>query len=235
MVKISNKDQKNIERVVDYYRSQMDVLGIAHNGMISAIKSSPELMKYVHSFRSRVKDPDHLKDKLARKLLKAKQNGIVCDISCENLFTLVPDAIGVRILHIYTDQMEYIDPLVQKAMEHAHVLVEGPTANCWDEESKSLFQSIGIDVTMRESLYSSVHYVFKPNLKTNIQCELQVRTLAEEIWGEVSHSLEYPYSSGSVACKEQIAVLARVCSGTTRLVDSIYRSQREYDERFKNK
>jgi ppGpp synthetase/RelA/SpoT-type nucleotidyltranferase len=81
-----------------------------------------------------------------------------------------------------------------------------------------------LDVTRDESLYTSVHYVVKQNSTATRQCELQVRTLAEEIWGEISHIVNYPEETDSVACKEQLKVLARIVSGCSRLVDSIVAS-----------
>jgi putative GTP pyrophosphokinase len=78
------------------------------------------------------------------------------------------------------------------------------------------------------SLYTSVHYVIAPNRKTGLTCEIQVRTLAEELWGEVDHTLNYPLKSMSLACREQIKVLARVTSSCTRLVDAIFISHEDH-------
>ena len=44
----------------------------------------------------------------------------------------------------------------------------------------------------------------------------------EEVWGEVDHSMNYPHEVESLACREQLKVLARVTSSATRLVDSIF-------------
>jgi ppGpp synthetase/RelA/SpoT-type nucleotidyltranferase len=52
--------------------------------------------------------------------------------------------------------------------------------------------------------------------------EIQVRTLMEEVWGEVDHTMNYPYPVESLACREQLKVLARVTSSASRLVDSIF-------------
>ena len=76
-------------------------------------------------------------------------------------------------------------------------------------------------------MYSSVHYVIEASYKTKFTCEIQVRTLAEEVWGEVDHTFNYPHEVDSIACQEQIRVLARVASSLSRLVDSIFRS---YDD-----
>jgi len=53
-------------------------------------------------------------------------------------------------------------------------------------------------------------------------CELQVRTLTEETWGEVDHKINYPHKTKSVACLQQIRALARSTSAAGRLVDAIF-------------
>jgi ppGpp synthetase/RelA/SpoT-type nucleotidyltranferase len=56
----------------------------------------------------------------------------------------------------------------------------------------------------------------------------------EEVWGEVSHKINYPQKTKSEACQEQLKVLARITSGCKRLVDSIIVSHREYETFLKN-
>jgi putative GTP pyrophosphokinase len=94
-----------------------------------------------------------------------------------------------------------------------------------------MLKNLGLKVTQDQSLYTSVHYIIKQNKTTARLCELQVRTLAEEIWGEVSHTINYPHETDSVACKEQLKVLARLVSGCSRLVDSIVTSYEDHCSR----
>ena len=71
--------------------------------------------------------------------------------------------------------------------------------------------------------------MFTANKQKNCAAELQVRTLAEELWGEVDHKINYPHPSDRSSCREQIKVLARITSSCTRLVDSIFHSHQEDD------
>lgn len=69
----------------------------------------------------------------------------------------------------------------------------------------------------------------KPNnAKSDVTCETQVRTLFEEIWGEIDHTINYPHATNSIACKEQIRVLAKLVSTGTRLAGSIFRTYDKY-------
>lgn len=76
-------------------------------------------------------------------------------------------------------------------------------------------------------MYTTVHYVVEANPRTQIRCEIQVRTLMDEVWGEVSHQVNYPTESPSSSCRDQLKVLARLTTGGTRLVDSIFKSHNE--------
>ncbi len=111
--------------------------------------------------------------------------------------------------------------------EEKYQVVEGPTARIWDEEYKRFFEEAGIATKTGTTLYTSVHYILKPNRKTPITCELQVRTLLEEVWGEVDHEINYPRESKILACREQLAALARATWSCNRLIDAIYRTKEE--------
>ena len=76
---------------------------------------------------------------------------------------------------------------------------------------------------MKESLYTSVHYVIKPREDSPVSCEIQVRTLLEEVWGEIDHLVNYPEPTDNITRRDQIGVLARLVSAGSRLADSICR------------
>lgn len=69
-----------------------------------------------------------------------------------------------------------------------------------------------------------------PKENSPIKCEIQVRTLYEEIWGEIDHYINYPYPTDSIACKEQLRVLSKLSVTGKRLADSILNSHHEYLE-----
>lgn len=191
-----------------------------------------ELKALVHSIKWRAKEPGHLKTKLERKAAEAFRKGLPFDISAENVFDHLPDLAGVRLLHLHMRQIEQIHPLLLKLFdEEGYVLSGHPQAKTWDFEYERMFQALGLQVERNESLYTSVHYVVKQNSASRRQCELQVRTLAEEVWGETSHAINYPKETDSVACKEQLKVLARIVSGCSRLVDSIVTSYDDHKAR----
>jgi ppGpp synthetase/RelA/SpoT-type nucleotidyltranferase len=190
-----------------------------------AILGSPDLMANIHSTKSRLKEPSHLEDKLLRKLAESKSKGKPFTISRKNLLWRINDLAGFRILHLHTQQIISIDGRLRDVLEeYRFPLYEQPKARTWDDETREFFQAAGIKCIKSPKMYTSVHYVVESNSTTRGTCEIQVRTLAEELWGEVDHSMNYPRESKILACREQIKVLARVTSSCSRLVDSIYRS-----------
>lgn len=131
---------------------------------------------------------------------------------------------GVRVLHLHQEQFETIHKEIMKKVEDGDFcLFEDPKAYTWDPDSNKFFNSLGIETQHKDSFYTSIHYVLKPNERSPITCEVQVRTLLEEVWGEIDHTMNYPSPVEDEQCKENIRVLARLVSAGSHLADSIMR------------
>jgi len=236
MAEFTSKERRLIRQIVDHYRENRGILGTFLQSLKRQVLSSKILKPHIHSLSWRMKDPNHLKDKLERKLRDYKKQKKKFVITPQNLFVKINDLAGLRILHLYTHQVDAISRgLKELFAEESYRLIQGPTARTWDDESRTFFKSINIKTKRSPSLYTSVHYVIKPNRKTKYTCEIQVRTLMEEVWGEVDHRINYPHKTGSLACREQIAALARATSSCTRLVDSIFRSHADAEAALNRK
>jgi len=217
-----------VGRLVDYYSARLSLFRQFVENLRVMFEECEDLKPLVHSMRARVKDPDHLRNKLLRKVAVAEANGVDFDITEDNLFERINDLAGFRILHLHTKQFAQINSQVLGLLEeNRYPLIEGPIARVWDEEYSEYFQSIGVQTQHSPRMYTSVHYLIEANTKTKYTGEIQIRTLAEELWGEVDHRINYPLPSSQVACREQIKVLARITSSCTRLVDSIFTSHAE--------
>jgi ppGpp synthetase/RelA/SpoT-type nucleotidyltranferase len=220
-----------INELVAHYDDNRSLFNRALINLEGYVKDSRTLRSLIHSTKYRTKDPDHLRDKLMRKALKAADKGEEFSITPENLFLRINDLAGYRILHLHTTQFREIDLEIKRIFsEEAWAIIEGPEARTWDDESREYFTSIGTTTLPHPNLYTSVHYIIQPN--SRITCELQVRTLMEEVWGEVDHTINYPHKTESVACSEQIKALARATSTCSRLVDSIFASYKDYRANF---
>lgn len=228
-----NKTQKTqIDNLVTHYVDNKRFFDVLLSQVQTSISSSDKLQPpLIHSIKSRLKDPEHLRDKLMRKMIESNEKGTRFMITPKNLFSKINDLVGFRIIHLHTTQFQEIDIALKNIFkEQAWVLREGPIARTWDDEYREYFRKIGTVVNKSPNLYTSVHYIIKANSATPLTCEIQVRTLMEEVWGEVDHTINYPHKSKSHSCREQIKVLARVTSSSSRLVDSIFST---YDD-FQN-
>ncbi|HEV3386059.1 MAG TPA: RelA/SpoT domain-containing protein [Gemmata sp.] len=233
MAKLAATIVKQIKDAVKVFESKRSDFETDATNLQNRLLANADLKKLIHSLKWRAKDPTHLHDKLERKAQKLIAEGKAFDITADNLFDKIPDLAGVRLLHLHMRQMEYIHPLIMKVIaDEGYVLSGDPEAKTWDPEYEGMFKTLKVKVERNESLYTSVHYVVKQNTTTRRLCELQVRTLAEEIWCKISHTINYPHETDSIACKEQLKVLARLVSGCSRLVDSIVVS---YDDHKKKK
>ncbi|MEO5348109.1 MAG: RelA/SpoT domain-containing protein [Magnetococcus sp. YQC-3] len=212
-----------MEDSVDLAIREMHLFKTFMEGVISHFSNDPSLNMIrnpiIHTIKHRIKDPDHIREKISRKW---------CDndpINVDNIFQRITDIAGVRILHLYRDQFPDIHRFIAKRVEDRDwFFVEDPIAYSWDPESKFFFEKLGLRVDIKDSYYTSIHYLIKPKEISHVCCEIQVRTLFEEIWGEIDHSLNYPVCTNSFACGEQIKVLSKLVATGSRLADSIFRT-----------
>lgn len=218
-----------IQELVEFYKSERDrVISVSLSQIEAPLKGSARLSELIHSSKSRLKDPDHLRDKLRRRNAKLAKEGRAFDITQENLLTSITDLAGIRLLHLYTKQLPDIDAALREVFtENRYDLAEQQFARIWDNDLAEQFREWGFEVQHSEN-YTSVHYVINTASKTVVTCEIQVRTLSEELWGEVDHAINYPHQSPRLACREQLRALARVTSSATRLVDSIMMTHEEH-------
>ncbi len=218
---------QDLKELVDLYKEKIFEFEVFLAGIETFFKKHPALnappLPTIHSIKTRMKDPEHLAEKINRKRQDGKE------ITLENLFLEITDLIGIRVLHLHQEQFSYIHKAInEKVGTGDWVYYEDPTAYTWDPESTQFYQDLGIKTKVRETYYTSIHYVIKPNQNNPICCEIQVRTLFEEIWGEIDHNINYPKPTESVACKEQLRVLSKLVNTGTRLSDSIFASFSDY-------
>lgn len=215
---------QSIESAVKAFQDTCHEFKIFMDGVAQWFAQHPRLaagdQPIIHSVKARLKNCDHLRDKLHRKWEDSDP------INGSNVFERVTDLAGTRVLHLYQEQFATIHGEIIAKVETLKdwYLPEAPKAYTWDPESRQFFEQLGIGVEVKDSFYTSVHYLIKPREDSPICCELQVRTLFEEIWGEVDHTINYPNRSEIAACREQILVLAKLVGAGSRLVDSIFRS-----------
>lgn len=217
-------NEAELDEIINAYKAERHLLERFMNGVVDTFRLEPSLNQYgepiIHTIKNRLKDVDHLRDKIKRK---GDDNN---PITPENIFARINDLAGVRVLHLYQDQFPLIHGHIQQQVDDGDwYFHEQPVAYSWDPESSEFFQNFGLEARIRDSYYTSIHYLVKPKQESHICCEVQVRTLFEEIWGEIDHTINYPHPTENKACREQLRVLSKLVSTGTRLADAIFRTQ----------
>ena len=224
---MNDAQNNNIAECLRVINDNRRVYNLFHDRIISIINRDERITPLVHSFKSRVKDEDHLREKIIRKNNENYSLGNDDrkeEINPENVMSRITDICGVRIIHLYQAQFKGIHETIMDYVEKGEFfLYEQPKAYTWDPEYKESFSELGLDSILRDSLYTSVHYVVKPREDSDVACEIQVRTLFEEAWGEIDHMLNYPVESQNIAIQEQLKVLARIVGAGTRLSNAIFK------------
>ncbi|WP_181162766.1 RelA/SpoT domain-containing protein [Burkholderia gladioli] len=146
----------------------------------------------VHSVRWRVKDTEHLIEKIIRK----KADSDFCDkyegINESNYNEIITDLIGVRALHLFKD--DCID--IHRQLLSTWKPIEPPISYTRKGDSEDFVKKLtksGLLAIEHKAGYRSLHYVVesKPTNRP-MRAEIQVRTLFEEGWSEIDHTVRYP-------------------------------------------
>ncbi|WP_177333724.1 hypothetical protein [Pseudomonas sp. NBRC 111127] len=171
----------------------------------------------VHSVRWRVKDPEHLLEKIIRKQAEGKPSKKYLSISVDNYHNVISDLIGVRALHLFKDDVFKIHQQVISMWG----LAEKPVSYIREgdpEDLVSAFKGCGITPRVHRAGYRSVHYVMKtkPGV-TEILFEVQVRTIFEEGWSEIDHRIRYPNFSDNKQIESILKIFNRLAGSADEM------------------
>lgn len=178
----------------------------------------------IHSFHSRIKNPEHLIAKIVRK--KQKNSKKYNKLDKDNYEKFITDLIGIRCLVLFKTDWESVhnyilsqfendvqyyvkDPILDfDSDENHYYIAEKPKAHIRNGDAREFYEKIlSPDSVIDNKIYRSVHYIIK---YSGIYLEIQVRTLFEEGWGEVDHTIAYPYYEDDPIFKEYTELLNRL-------------------------
>jgi len=175
----------------------LDLIAQQVSQKLKAIKGA-YIVKY------RVKDPEHVIDKIIRK---AKDGRI---ITKDNFIEEIDDFVGLRILHLFKDNWEE----VYEAVSKEYVAKEQPIA--YHRKGDDPFflrrcEKLGLLPKERVAGYRSIHYVaVVPVLSTTFKCEIQIRTVFEDAWSEIDHLVRYPNNTGNELLNSYLMMFNRL-------------------------
>lgn len=174
--------------------------------------------KNIHSVKSRVKDPEHLIEKIIRKTPDRKEKyGEDFRFSVDNYKDEITDLIGVRAIHIFKEDWETIHNLIVDIWK-----VNEITANVREGDETRRFEELGIQIQSRKSGYRSVHYLIESfPTSQKVIAEIQVRTIFEEGYGEIDHQLRYFHSEVPEVLAMNLLLLNRIAGSADEMASMI--------------
>lgn len=186
-------------------------------GTAEFVVKTIQSFKGVHSVRWRVKDPEHLLEKIIRKQCEDKPAKKYLSISVDNYHRVVSDLVGVRALHLFKDDVFEIHQKVSSMWD----LGEKPVSYIREgdpEDLVSAFKQCGITPKVHPAGYRSVHYVLKmkPSI-AEILVEVQVRTIFEEAWSEIDHRVRYPNFSENKQIESILKIFNRLAGSADEM------------------
>ncbi|MEG1311349.1 MAG: RelA/SpoT domain-containing protein [Romboutsia sp.] len=172
----------------------------------------------VHSVKTRVKNADHLIEKVIRKT-KDRRNkyGNEFKFTVDNYKEEITDLLGIRVIHIFKEDWEEIHDFIS-IMWNVNEIV----ANIREGDNTKKFEELDIHVCSRLSGYRSVHYLVESYPTTNkVISEIQVRTIFEEGYGEIDHQLRYSLKEIPEILEQNLMLLNRIAGSSDEMASLI--------------
>lgn len=172
----------------------------------------------VHSVKTRVKDPDHLIEKIIRKSDdRRKKYGNDFNFNVENYKDEITDLVGIRVIHIFKEDWEDIHNFITGMWSVSEIV-----ANVREGDNTKRFEELGISVHSRLSGYRSVHYLTESYPTTQkVIAEIQVRTIFEEGYGEIDHQLRYSHKEIPEVLAQNLMLLNRIAGSSDEMASLI--------------
>ena len=183
----------------------------------------------VHSCKFRVKDPEHLIEKIIRKTLKGGE-----PITIDNYREKLHDLIGLRAIHLYKEDWEIIHQQIKDRWQNSFEGV--PVANIREGDNAefiALFEKNGGIIKKHQFGYRSIHYIISiPHDHKTYYAELQVRTIFEEGWSEIDHDIRYPYNEDNALYQNYLGILNRLAGASDEMATMLRLIDRDQNERL---
>lgn len=168
----------------------------------------------VHSVRFRVKDPEHLIEKIIRK--RIKNPAALPDL--KNYENDITDLIGIRAIHLFKEDWESIHDFI---LSNWSPISARPEANVRAGDSDHFLQKFidkGCKILIHPYGYRSIHYLIKSDiLDIPRTVEIQVRTIFEEAWSEIDHKIRYPYQSNNKVISNYLEIFNRLAGSSDEM------------------
>jgi ppGpp synthetase/RelA/SpoT-type nucleotidyltranferase len=214
---------ENLDGIYSDYNIYRNIYETQANFIASALRTHGK----IHSVKSRVKEPEHLIEKIIRKTPdRKKKYGEDFKFTIDNYKEQITDLIGVRAIHIFKEDWEEIHKFITSMWNVVEI-----TANVREGDETSRFEELNIQIHSRKSGYRSVHYLIE-SFPTNhkVIAEIQVRTIFEEGYGEIDHQLRYSHDEIPEVLRLNLLLLNRIVGSSDEMASLINMLNRNWTE-----
>lgn len=181
----------------------------------------------IQRFHSRIKRPESVVDKILRKQELFLDGFLPISLRKMN------DALGSRIVVYFLSNLPLIDHEIRRSGDF-EVSSECPPV---------VYVMDGADIPLnnvkrqaKQSGYASVHYILRLResalpIADRPWFELQVRTMVEDVWGEIEHILGYkPEKRTSFAVRKQFKILSTLLQSVDEHFNFLFEELSRYQE-----
>ncbi len=191
----------------------------------------------IHSYRYRIKEIDHLLEKVVRKRKENHKKFEKLDYT--NYYKFMTDLIGVRVFFLYREDWIHFHRYIVSQFENNpelyiknrledfdenpehYYLAERPRAYKRAGDSK-IYDNDELEI-ISDGIYRSLHYIVKYK---GYYIEIQGRTLFEEGWGEIDHDIVYKETEDDEMLKDYSKMLNRL-AGLADEMSSYFRRMKQ--------
>lgn len=215
-----NIDTQVLEDIYNDYINYIHTYKNQADFIANILRSNPS----IHTVKSRIKNPERLIEKIIRKTENRKEKyGLDFQFTLYNYKEEINDLIGIRVIHIFKEQWRDIHEFIVNTWNVVEI-----SANVRDGDNVKVFNDLDIDVISRSSGYRSVHYLieFSPTFEKVI-AEIQVRTIFEEGYGEIDHTLRYSHYEIPEILKLNLLLFNRIIGSADEMASLINTLSRE--------
>jgi len=165
----------------------------------------------IRQILSRIKQPNKVIEKIFRK------PKLFPEQLCLNSLKQMHDTIGLRIIVYFSSQLSLVDRELRNS-KYFELDNKTPPEAFFEPDKLSRLGLSHIENKQKESGYTSIHYMVRLK-ESSIPVderpvfEIQVRTLAQELWSELEHVLSYkPDTRPHFSAKRRFQILSKEIS-----------------------
>lgn len=200
-----------LKLIKEDHEKRQQILEESANLYVNVIRKIP----LVHSVRSRIKNSDHLIEKIVRKCVSTEEK-YKC-VTVENYSEVITDLVGIRALHLFKEDCFGIARGLLDIWEP----IEKPIAYVRSGDADDLlrkYDQAGMDVKEHPKGYRSLHCIFSSTpVSRKVSFEVQVRTIFEEGWSEIDHNVRYPNFSDNELVSYFLAIFNRTAGSADEM------------------